>query len=102
MPKAPKLESLAVEDLGDLANYREDELAALREKLIANEQRIHQEGQHLQRRIKELNQARSDLQHELAENARSMRAVKHQLGRRVTIRIEQRSPTAAAKRSRSA
>lgn len=82
MPKIPKTESLHVEDLGDLSHYEEDELVRLREKLIANEQRIHQESTHLQRRLKEINQARNDLQHELAENARSMRAVKHVLGQK--------------------
>jgi hypothetical protein len=82
MPKMPKTESLQVEDLGDLERYDEDELVRLREKLIANEQRIHQESVHLLKRIKELNQARNDLQQEVAENARSMRAVKHQLSQR--------------------
>lgn len=82
MPKMPKTESLQVEDLGELAHYDEDELVRLREKLIANEQRIHQESVHLAKRIKELNQARNDLQHEVAQNARSMHAVKHQLSQR--------------------
>ena len=82
MPKMPKTESLQVEDLGELDHYDEDELVRLREKLISNEQRIHQESVHLQKRIKELNQARNDLQQEVAQNARSMRAVKHQLSQR--------------------
>jgi len=87
VPKTPKPESLAVEDLGDLSRYSADELHHLREKLIANEGRIHQESTHLQRRLKEINQARNDLQHELAENARSMRAVKHVLGQRTRMDI---------------
>jgi hypothetical protein len=82
MPKMPKIESLQVEDLGALDHYDEDELVRLREKLITNEQRIHQESVHLGKRIKELNQARNDLQQEVAQNARSMRAVKHQLSQR--------------------
>jgi tRNA isopentenyl-2-thiomethyl-A-37 hydroxylase MiaE len=77
MPKPPKLEALRVEELGDLGRYTDAELLQLREKLIANEARIHQESTHLQRRLKEINIARSDLQQELGENARAMRAVKH-------------------------
>lgn len=98
MPKLPKAPALNVEDLGDLAQYSEDELVRLREKLIDNERRIQQESVHLAKRIKEINQARSDLQHELAENARSMRAVKHTLGQRA--RQEQLSIASAPARAR--
>jgi dsDNA-specific endonuclease/ATPase MutS2 len=96
MPKTPKPESLAVEELGDLTRYSADELHRLREKLIANEGRIHQESAHLQKRLKEINQSRNDLQHELAENARSMRAVKHVLGQKA------REPAAVMSRSAAA
>lgn len=100
MPKTPKPESLAVEDLGDLTRYSADELHRLREKLIANEGRIHQESTHLQKRLKEINQSRSDLQHELAENARSMRAVKHVLGQKAHVEFARSGTAAAAKPNR--
>jgi hypothetical protein len=79
MAKRPKAESLKLEDLGDLQGYEDDELARLREKLIADVERIQAESAEHARRISELNQARNDLQREQAERARALRAVKHTL-----------------------
>lgn len=81
MPKTTKPEALYVE-IDDLVGYDEDDLATLREKLIENEGCIQQESAALARKIKELNMERNALQHELAENAKSMRAVKHVLSQR--------------------
>ena len=82
-------DSLALEDLGDLRRYEEDDLIWLREKLIADIERIHEESAAHQERIKELNQARNALQHDLADRARSLRAVKHTLSQ--LARQEQRT-----------
>ena len=83
MAKRPKAESLKVEDLGDLQGYEDDELARLREKLIADVERIQAESAHHAKRISELAQARNELQREQAERARALRAVKHTLLQRV-------------------
>lgn len=90
MPRTPKVESLNLEDLGDLSHYEEAELIRLREKLIADVDRIHQESAHHAKRIKELNQARNDLQHELAERARSLRAVKHTITQKARVALSAR------------
>jgi hypothetical protein len=79
MAKRPKAESLKLEDLGDLQGYDDDELARLREKLIADVERIQAESAEHAKHISELNQARNDLQREQAERARALRAVKHTL-----------------------
>jgi hypothetical protein len=84
--KKPKAESLELEDLGSLENYADDELVWLREKLIADVERIHQESAQAQKRIKELNHSRHLLQEEAARRARALRAVKHQLTQRNTGR----------------
>jgi len=103
MPKTTKRESLYVE-IDDLVSYDDDDLACLRERLIQNEQRIHQESVDLAQRIKELNVARNALQQELAENAKSMRAVKHVLGQRnrEPQRVAVPAPATKAKRAGSA
>jgi hypothetical protein len=80
--KKPKAESLKLEDLGNLDNYEDDELVWLREKLIADVERIQSESAHHAKRIAELNRARNDLQREQAERARALRAVKHTLHQR--------------------
>jgi dsDNA-specific endonuclease/ATPase MutS2 len=98
MPKLHKREAVTVESLGSLAGYDEGELVQLREKLIDNERRIHQESAHLAKRLKEINQARNELQHQLAENARSMRAVKHALGQRSRPEFALHVPMRAARR----
>jgi hypothetical protein len=79
MAKRPKTESLKLEDLGDLQGYLDDELARLREKLIADVERIQAESAEHAKHISELNQARNELQREQAERARALRAVKHTL-----------------------
>jgi hypothetical protein len=83
MAKRPKAESLRLEDLGDLQGYDDDELARLREKMIADVERIQAESAHHAKRISELNQARNELQREQAERARALRAVKHTLLQRM-------------------
>jgi hypothetical protein len=77
--KKPKKESLELEDLGRLENYSADELLWLREKLIMDVERIHEESAQANKRIKELNHARHVLQEEASRRARALRAVKHQL-----------------------
>jgi hypothetical protein len=74
-----KLESLALEDLGNLDALRQDELMWLREKLIADVDRIHHESAQVAQRVKELGQQKHALQQELAARARALRAVKHTL-----------------------
>jgi hypothetical protein len=89
MAKRPKAESLRLEDLGDLQGYDDDELARLREKLIADVERIQAESAEHAKHISELNQARNDLQREQAERAQALRAVKHTLLQRANV---QRQP----------
>jgi hypothetical protein len=97
--RKPKAESLEFEDLGSLESYADDELAWLREKLIADVERIHQESAQAQKRIKELNHSRHLLHEEAARRARALRAVKHQLTQRNTGRntgVFERAPAKAA------
>jgi predicted nuclease with TOPRIM domain len=83
MGKAKSKEpSLELEDLGKLENYADEELLWVREKLIADVERIQGESAHHAKRIKELNQARHQLQEEAARRARALRAVKHTLSQR--------------------
>jgi hypothetical protein len=93
MAKRPKAESLKLEDLGDLQGYDDDELARLREKLIADVERIQSESAHHAKRISELNQARNELQREQAERARALRAVKHTLVQRSQAQRQEPRPT---------
>lgn len=79
MGKKLKAESLALEDLGPLENYDDDKLLWLRERLIADVERIQAESAVHAKRISEHNQARNGLQREQAERARALRAVKHTL-----------------------
>ena len=99
MAKRAKAESLKLEDLGDLQGYDDDELARLREKLIADVERIQAESAHHAKRISELNQARNELQREQAERARALRAVKHTLLQRV--HEERKAPALERVRSKA-
>jgi len=101
MAKRPKAESLKLEDLGDLQGYDDDELARLREKLIADVERIQAESAEHAKHISELNQARNALQREQAERARALRAVKHTLVQRANVQRQtpERNRQPAARRS---
>jgi hypothetical protein len=77
MPKKPHRESLELEDLGNLEHYSEDELLWLREKLIADVERIQKETAQVGKRIKELGHSRHLLQEEHARRGKALRAVKH-------------------------
>jgi hypothetical protein len=102
--KKPKSESLELEDLGSLDNYSDDELVWLREKLISDVERIHQESAQAQKRIKELNHSRHLLQEEAARRARALRAVKHQITQRNTARstgVFERMPVKAPPRAKA-
>jgi len=102
--KKPKAESLELEDLGSLDSYEDDELVWLREKLITDVERIHQQSAQAQKRIKELNHSRHLLQEEAARRARALRAVKHQLTQRNTGRstgVFERPPAKVAVRQKA-
>lgn len=80
--RKPAPDRLDLEQLGDLENYYDDELAEVREKLITDIARIEQENRVLDGRIKEFNKRKQELAHERAERSRAIRSVKHELSQR--------------------
>lgn len=80
MPK--RADPLALDALGNLANYDTDELTELREKYIADLERIDQEGRHHDRKIREHNVAKNDLMHQRGQRGKALRALKHELSLR--------------------
>ena len=88
---------LDLEQLGDLENYYDDELADVREKLITDIARIEQENRVIDGRIKEFNKRKQELTHERAERSRAIRAVKHELTQRLRTDSPQRQRHAAGR-----
>ena len=88
---------LDLEQLGDLENYYDDELADVREKLITDIARIEQENRVIDGRIKEFNKRKQELAHERAERSRAIRAVKHELHQRLRTDSPQRQRHAAGR-----
>jgi hypothetical protein len=85
MPKRPAPERLDLDQLGDLENYYDDELADVREKLIADVARIEDENRQADARIKAFNVRKQELNQQRAERARAIRAVKHELSQRMRV-----------------
>lgn len=91
MPRPPELSADAI---GDLTLYSEDELARLREKLIDDISRIEQENRQCDKRIKDFNVRKHELQQERADRSRTIRAVRH------TLMQRQRADVQSAPRAR--
>jgi uncharacterized protein YeeX (DUF496 family) len=68
---------LDLEALGDLTLYSDDELSALREKLIDDISRIEGEAKQCDKRIKDFNIRKQELQQERADRSRAIRAVRN-------------------------
>ena len=81
--RPPDSERLALDQLGDLENYYDDELTDVRETLIIDLTSIEQENRAIDGRIKELNMRKQELAHERAERSRVIRAIKHELHQRM-------------------
>jgi hypothetical protein len=81
MPKN-RPDNLTLDAIGHLDEYGDDELLVVREKLIADIERIHQESAHHAKRIRELNVARHNLAQTGAERGRALRAIKNELSQR--------------------
>ena len=92
---------LDLDQLGELVNYYDDELADVREKLITDIARIEQENRVIENRIKEFNKRKQELAHERAERSRAIRAVKHELHQRLRNNSPQRQRRVADRGSRT-
>ena len=99
MPKAskPAPDRLDLDQLGELENYYDDELADVREKLIDDIARIEQENRVIDGRIKEFNRRKQELAHERAERSKAIRAVKHELSQRLRNDSPQRQRRAVGR-----
>jgi chromosome segregation ATPase len=93
----PAPDRLDLEQLGELENYYDDELADVREKLIDDIARIEQENRVIDGRIKEFNRRKQELAHERAERSKAIRAVKHELSQRLRNDSPQRQRRAVGR-----
>jgi hypothetical protein len=92
--RKPAPDRLDLDQLGELENYYDDELADVREKLIDDIARIEQENRVIDGRIKEFNRRKQELAHERAERSKAIRAVKHELHQRLRPDAPQRQQRA--------
>ena len=74
MSKRPP--ELDLDALGDLTLYSDQELSQLREKLIDDVDRIEQERKRCDKRIKDFNIRKAELDQERANRARALRAIR--------------------------
>lgn len=93
----PAPDRLDLDQLGELENYYDDELADVREKLIDDIARIEQENRVIDGRIKEFNRRKQELAHERAERSKAIRAVKHELHQRLRNDSPQRQRRAVGR-----
>jgi hypothetical protein len=93
----PAPDRLDLDQLGELENYYDDELADVREKLIDDIARIEQENRVIDGRIKEFNRRKQELAHERAERSKAIRAVKHELSQRLRNDSPQRQRRAVGR-----
>ena len=93
----PAPDRLDLAQLGDLENYYDDELAGVREKLIADIARIEQENRVVDGSIKEFHRRKQELAHERAERSKAIRAVKHELHQRLRNDSPQRQRRAVGR-----
>ena len=95
--RKPAPDRLDLDQLGELENYYDDELADVREKLIDDIARIEQENRVIDGRIKEFNRRKQELAHERAERSKAIRAVKHELSQRLRNNSPQRQRRAVGR-----
>ena len=95
--RKPAPDRLDLDQLGELENYYDDELADVREKLIDDIARIEQENRVIDGRIKEFNRRKQELAHERAERSKAIRAVKHELSQRLRNDSPQRQRRAVGR-----
>jgi hypothetical protein len=95
--RKPAPDRLNLDQLGELENYYDDELADVREKLIDDIARIEQENRVIDGRIKEFNRRKQELAHERAERSKAIRAVKHELSQRLRNDSPQRQRRVAGR-----